>query len=699
MSLTPETAERLQALLTALADDTLAEDERAELESILLDSPEAQEFYVDFSSLNSELARIHRDTEQPVGHAVRDKATEPAELERASEGSRACGDSEPNAIPLRAAREGEGVSLGDNRDSARGACPTPRKSLLNWASRHPKVPAIAIAIAVLLMVVGVMAITPMGKWLAGSGKNTEEQQPESPATSDFVAILNNSHKAKWLDGTQPRLKDPRLKVGRRLAIASGLIEVKYYTGAKVVIEGPAEFYVGPKDEGGGRKKEGGESEGHPSSFILHPSNSGYLALGKLVARVEGKKAQGFTIDTPSGRVEDHGTEFGVEVNRSGDSEFVVLSGEVDVVREDGDGSAQRMRLVKDQGAYVVADDSRIVRRESADAKFVASLRQNLLARFPTAYQLPLDTDAYTWHGGAGTNWFDPNNWSPAPASGLASGVPGNLVINSGPTHQPTAAVNVNVDNDRSVTINGGHVTWSGRFHTIGNVGTGSLVITDGSLTINYSGSESRRFNVGNVNRGLLRQQGGTVTAKNDNDEIFIGNKARGTGTYEISGGTVNAGAIINGNEGAGTFHIIGGDATIDVGSYAQNSRSSLRLDAGGAISPIRASENVSLAGALQISFANTPAVGDEFLILTYAGQLTGKFDHFDRLVDSPAGSDSVELAISYGSGSDDRVTVRVVSVNTSHNEESEETPRTDETKQTAEPHTQTSGTIEQDNAE
>ena len=206
---------------------------------------------------------------------------------------------------------------------------TPRpQSLLNWASRHPKGPAFAIAATVLIAALVVMGLTPVSQWLAGDGKNAEERQPAAPATSEFVAILNNSHKAKWLDGTRPRLKDPRLKVGRRLAIASGLIEVKYYTGAKVVIEGPAEFYVGPKDEGGRQKDEG--SEGHPSSFILHPSNSGYLAFGKLVARVEGKKAQGFAIETPQATVVDWGTEFAVTVDEDSVVHAHVLEGKVQI---------------------------------------------------------------------------------------------------------------------------------------------------------------------------------------------------------------------------------------------------------------------------------------------------------------------------------------------------------------------------------
>ena len=298
----------------------------------------------------------------------------------------------------------------DRSDSARGACPTPRpKSLLDRASRHPKGPAVAIAATLLIAALVVMGLTPMKHWMAKSSKSDSD----SPATSEFVAILNNAHQAKWLDGTRPRLKDPRLKVGRRLAIASGLIEVKYYTGARVVIEGPAEFVVGGNTVGnavpgvperhkqpkpaelarskagrGSRHSQDEGSEGHPSSFILHPSNSGYLALGKLVARVEGKKAQGFTIVTPSGRVQDHGTEFAIEVLHSGAEEYVVLSGEVDVIHGASDGRpGERIRLKKNQAAFVAARGGTIARREKVDARTISSFRRQLdtsLAVHPVA---------------------------------------------------------------------------------------------------------------------------------------------------------------------------------------------------------------------------------------------------------------------------------------------------------------------------
>lgn len=269
----------------------------------------------------------------------------------------------------------------------------------------------------------------------------------------------------------------------------------------------------------------------------------------------------------------------------------------------------------------------------------------------------------TWDNGGGNNdWYTTTNWNPdgTPASADA------LTITNG---APTATGNVSVSGDSgSITIGGGDVTWSGRFNSIGTgPGNGSLLITSGSLTVNYGAGLSHRFNIGNDTTGLLQQQGGTVTAANDNDEIFLGNQAAGNGTYAISGGTLNAGRVYCGTAGTGRFKVIGNAATINLTgsagtSYSQNSSSTLELDIGAGISPISAGANVTLDGTLDVEFTVTPTVGQTFDIITYGGTLAGTFGTFDTLVESPLGANTVNLSIDYGSGSGDKVVLTVDSV-------------------------------------
>ena len=222
--------------------------------------------------------------------------------------------------------------------------PARSKSWLNRASRHPVVPSLGVAVALFAALFVGMAVTPMGQWIVGGGGDNKKDM--KPATeTKHVAILNNWHNAVWSEGTRPPLNDPRLKIGRRLKLASGLIEIKYNTGARVVIEGPAEFVVGRKAEEGSRHKG-------TKAHRKEEANSGFLKLGRLVARVEGKEAKGFTIDTPVGRVEDLGTEFVVDVSERGEAAIVVVDGEVNVWTQDGERPPVARLLKAGESVYV-----------------------------------------------------------------------------------------------------------------------------------------------------------------------------------------------------------------------------------------------------------------------------------------------------------------------------------------------------------
>ena len=90
-----------------------------------------------------------------------------------------------------------------------------------------------------------------------------------------------------------------------LEIESGLLEITHSSGTRLLIEGPALYEVtGP--------------------------NSGRFERGKLVAEVP-PGAEGFTVDSPDGRVVDFGTEFALMADPdAGTMEVGVFRGEVKV---------------------------------------------------------------------------------------------------------------------------------------------------------------------------------------------------------------------------------------------------------------------------------------------------------------------------------------------------------------------------------
>ena len=72
----------------------------------------------------------------------------------------------------------------------------------------------------------------------------------------------------------------------------------------------------------------------PASFEISDAGHGFLRMGSLTATVPHEDA-GFTIDTPSARVVDLGTEFGVAVEKTGQSEIHVFVGSVTVEPQSG----------------------------------------------------------------------------------------------------------------------------------------------------------------------------------------------------------------------------------------------------------------------------------------------------------------------------------------------------------------------------
>ena len=122
-----------------------------------------------------------------------------------------------------------------------------------------------------------------------------------------------------------------VSLGDRLDIRSGLLEITYDTGAKVILQGPVTYDVESK-------------------------NGGYMSFGKLTGKVPNEMARGLMIRTPTAIVTDLGTEFGVEVDRQGTTTSHVFLGSVNVqyLSTDGKPAGDSRVLHKDETAVVKA---------------------------------------------------------------------------------------------------------------------------------------------------------------------------------------------------------------------------------------------------------------------------------------------------------------------------------------------------------
>ena len=145
----------------------------------------------------------------------------------------------------------------------------------------------------------------------------------------FVGRITGMVDCKWekegsgIRGQGVRIGNQKSLVvlGDKFSLASGLMEITYDSGAKVILQGPVTYEVdsnggylavgkltGKLEKRGVGWGTGGEKRVLSSSFIIHPSS--------------------FVIRTPTATVTDLGTEFGVEVDGQDATKVYVFDGAV-----------------------------------------------------------------------------------------------------------------------------------------------------------------------------------------------------------------------------------------------------------------------------------------------------------------------------------------------------------------------------------
>jgi hypothetical protein len=183
-----------------------------------------------------------------------------------------------------------------------------------------------------------LGLLALGWWLTRVSPPAGRQG----ATSKAVAMLNRVVEAQWnAAGEAPRLGAP-LEPGW-LRLQSGLAQIVFYSGARVVIEGPAELQ------------------------IVSPTETSFRH-GRLIAEVP-PQARGFRITTPPMNVPSLDTSFGLVV-QEGRMEVHVFKGGIELQPP---ADAPKQTLAEGSGA--VMEGSRAPLRMAANRQAFASLFQ------------------------------------------------------------------------------------------------------------------------------------------------------------------------------------------------------------------------------------------------------------------------------------------------------------------------------------
>jgi len=178
----------------------------------------------------------------------------------------------------------------------------------NWLSRRswrspgqlfarPTTLSLAVSTVVIGLLVTAMAFVAMPTFQPFAGID------RGPPHHEIVARLQGGLDAVWQAGQDGARPGSLLVAGSTLRLLSGLADIRFYSGATVVLEGPAELTVDSR-----------------SQATLHD--------GRLTCVVS-PSGRGFVVETPTARFVDIGTEFGVNVDPERGSDLLVLQGEVE----------------------------------------------------------------------------------------------------------------------------------------------------------------------------------------------------------------------------------------------------------------------------------------------------------------------------------------------------------------------------------
>lgn len=292
----------LETLINARLNETLDGDGNAKLEQILLKDDQALKLYLEY--VDAQLA-LKRE----------------AELRTVGDEVSLAVDSVSNEVPP-ASDDANDVVEGGQAERI-GRTYTGRLS-----SRRVFGLVAALAAAVLIAAswhfAGPTGLGTPEEVVLQSGESSsalEQSVPQhylSPAIGQVGAL---SHDVAWAVGGLPADFFLEVSTGQRLKLLSGLAELEYYSGARVILHGPCEYEVtGPC--------------------------SGRLTSGRVTGRVTDCD---FTLDTPSAHVVDLGTEFGASVDGAENTDVYVFKGKVRLASLNSSKSSTRSSILLTNG--------------------------------------------------------------------------------------------------------------------------------------------------------------------------------------------------------------------------------------------------------------------------------------------------------------------------------------------------------------
>ena len=297
----------LEELLSKLFDGIANNEDTKRIEELLSGDPEACEFYIDYSELCAQME-------------FELSAKTPLDIDEQS------------------------ISAQISKSTALFYEGQTTKQILTPSWRP--MPLLAVA-AVIILFIGTLSLI-INKRLLMSPQSVEAKNSSQlieNVTHEGVAVLMESVSASFVDnGVQPSSTNGILYPGEIL-LESGIVAIEFYSGARVILEGPA-------------------------IFELTSENSAILREGRIRALVP-PQACGFSVSTRQIEVVDLGTEFGMNIEEDGHlTEVHCFNGLVDVYENNLSQKGEVLRSLE-TGEAIRIQSTKIQRMSANSMAFIS----------------------------------------------------------------------------------------------------------------------------------------------------------------------------------------------------------------------------------------------------------------------------------------------------------------------------------------
>lgn len=176
---------------------------------------------------------------------------------------------------------------------------------------------------------------------------------DSQVLGEVVGRVIGLNNARWQSGSKQLTYGDSIDEGQTIRLESGGLEILLTNGAKITAAGPSDFVL---------------------SSLLKMD----LDRGKIVAAVP-RTARGYTIMTPASELVDIGTQFGVSVADSGETELHVFDGDVLARSRMNEGTSDFIHYKENEAIRFNSDGPDFERFAAQEAGFVRRLGPEIAA--------------------------------------------------------------------------------------------------------------------------------------------------------------------------------------------------------------------------------------------------------------------------------------------------------------------------------